>query len=261
MSTAVNDVAGSAIQLDAVTKSFGTLPVVDPTSLFIEPGSFVSLLGPSGCGKSTLLRMVAGLETTSSGAVSIDGRSPDLARRDKRLAMVPQQPGLLPWRDVEANARLLLDVNPRNTPADHPDHLALLAEVGLDEFVSAYPHQLSGGMQQRVALVRGFALGAPLVLMDEPFAALDEITRSEMRQLLARLLQQHRATVLFVTHSITEAVQLSDRVLVFSPRPASIVADIEVAIARPRSNDLEDEPAFVALCASVRHRLHEAMGR
>jgi NitT/TauT family transport system ATP-binding protein len=257
----VTSTAGAAIQLDAVAKSFGRLPVVDPTSLFVEPGSFVSLLGPSGSGKSTLLRLVAGLEPTSAGDVTIDGASPHLARRAKRLAMVPQQPGLLPWRDVEANARVLLDVNPRSTPADHPDHRELLAEVGLAEFLDAYPHQLSGGMQQRVALVRGFALGAPLVLMDEPFAALDEITRSEMRLLLARLLQRHPATVLFVTHSITEAVQLSDRVLVFSPRPASIVADIDVTIARPRAVDLEDDPAFIALCASVRHRLHEAMGR
>ena len=133
--------------------------------------------------------------------------------------------------------------------------------MGLEDFLDAYPHQLSGGMQQRVALVRGFALGAPLVLMDEPFAALDEITRSEMRLLLARLLQRHPATVLFVTHSITEAVQLSDRVLVFSPRPAAIVADIAVSIPRPRAVDLEDDPAFVELCATVRHRLHEAMGR
>ena len=175
--------------------------------------------------------------------------------------MVPQQPGLLPWRDVEANARLLLDVNPRTTPPDHPDPRDLLREVGLEQFFDAFPHQLSGGMQQRVALVRGFALGAPLVLMDEPFAALDEITRADMRHLLAQLLQRHPATVLFVTHSIAEAVHLSDRVLVCSPRPAAIVADIAVALPRPRSAELEDDPTFVALCAEVRHRLHQAMGR
>lgn len=255
----MSSTSGAAILLDGVAKSFGSLEVVTPTTLHIEPGSFVSLLGPSGCGKSTLLRLVAGLETATSGDVVIDDSSPTVARRAKRLAMVPQQPGLLPWRTVEANARLLLDVNPRRTPAGHPDTRALLAEVGLDEFVDAFPHQLSGGMQQRVALVRGFALGAPLVLMDEPFAALDEITRAEMRHLLARLLQRHPATVLFVTHSITEAVYLSDRVLVFSPRPATIVADVDVPLAWPRAADLEDDPSFVALCASVRHRLHAAM--
>jgi NitT/TauT family transport system ATP-binding protein len=253
--------SGAAIGLQAIAKSFGALPVVAPTTLAIEPGSFVSLLGPSGCGKSTLLRMVAGLERTDAGTVTIDGGSPTAARRSKSLAMVPQQPGLLPWRNVLANARLLLDVNPGANLSDRPDPRALLHEVGLGEFVDAFPHQLSGGMQQRVALVRGFALGAPLVLMDEPFAALDEITRAEMRHLLARLLDQHPATVLFVTHSIAEAVHLSDRVLVCSPRPASIVADIDVQLPRPRTVDLEDDPAFVALCATVRHQLHQAMGR
>jgi NitT/TauT family transport system ATP-binding protein len=175
--------------------------------------------------------------------------------------MVPQQPGLLPWRDVGANARLLLDINPGSNPHDHPSPADLLSEVGLADFADAYPHELSGGMQQRVALVRGFALGAPLVLMDEPFAALDEITRAEMRLLLARLLQRHPATVLFVTHSIAEAVHLSDRVLVCSPRPASIVADVVVGLPRERSADLEDDPTFVAICAEVRHRLHRAMSR
>jgi NitT/TauT family transport system ATP-binding protein len=175
--------------------------------------------------------------------------------------MVPQQPGLLPWRDVEANARLLLDVNPRTNPVGHPEPRDLLTEVGLAGFLDSFPHQLSGGMQQRVALVRGFALGAPLVLMDEPFAALDEITRSEMRVLLARLLQRHPATVVFVTHSIAEAVHLSDRVLVCSPRPARIVADIDVPLPRPRPADIEDDPAFVAVSGEVRHRLHEGMNR
>jgi NitT/TauT family transport system ATP-binding protein len=260
-SSAVTTSAGAAIQLDHVAKSFGHLEVVTPTSLLIEPGSFVSLLGPTGCGKSTLLRLVAGLEVANSGHVLLDGEPPAVARRAKRLAMVPQQPGLLPWRDVEANARLLLDVNPRTTPPDHPDPRDLLREVGLEQFLDAFPHQLSGGMQQRVALVRGFALGAPLVVMDEPFAALDEITRADMRHLLAQLLQRHPATVLFVTHSVAEAVHLSDRVLVCSPRPASIVADIAVALPRPRDASLEDDPTFVALCADVRHRLHEAMGR
>jgi NitT/TauT family transport system ATP-binding protein len=255
------DASGAAIELEGVTKSFGRLDVVSPTSLHIEPGSFVTLLGPSGCGKSTLLRLVAGLETATEGNVTLDGRSPAVTRRAKRLAMVPQQPGLLPWRTVEANARLLLDVNPRATPAGHPDPRELLDEVGLGTFLDAYPHQLSGGMQQRVALVRGFTLGAPLVLMDEPFAALDEITRAEMRHLLATMLERYPATVLFVTHSIPEAVYLSDRILVCSPRPARIIADIEVPFERPRIADLEDDVAFLALCSTVRHRLLEGMAR
>jgi NitT/TauT family transport system ATP-binding protein len=251
----------ATIELDGLGKSFGALEVLQPTSLRIEAGSFVSLVGPSGCGKSTLLRLIAGLEIATLGSVEVDGASPSEARRTKRLAMVPQQPGLLPWRSVERNARLLLDVNPRATPAGHPDPRALLSEVGLDEFIDAYPHQLSGGMQQRVALVRGFALGAPVVLMDEPFAALDEITRSEMRSLLARLLERHPATVVFVTHSISEAVYLSDRVLVCSPRPAEIVADVPISLPRPRTDNLEDSHEFAALCVDLRHRLREAMSR
>lgn len=172
---------------------------------------------------------------------------------------MPQQPGLLPWRTVDENASLLLDLDRRRNPASHPDPMELLAEVGLEEFAARHPHELSGGMQQRVALVRGFSLGAPLVLMDEPFAALDEITRAEMRTLLARMLQRHPATVLFVTHSITEAVFLSDRVLVSSPRPATVVADVPIALPRPRTEDLEDTPEFARLCTRLRQHLREAM--
>jgi NitT/TauT family transport system ATP-binding protein len=249
------------IILADVGKSFGSLDVLQPLSLDIEPGSFVSVVGPSGCGKSTLLRLVAGLEVASTGTVSVSGADPARARRAKKVAMVPQQPGLLPWRTVAGNASVLLDINKRANPAAHPDPRGLLAEVGLDEFVDAYPHQLSGGMQQRVALVRAFALGAPVVLMDEPFAALDEITRSEMRSLLARLLDRHPATVVFVTHSISEAVYLSDRVLVCSPRPMAIVADVPITISRPRHDDIEDTDAFVALCVTLRHHLRETMQR
>lgn len=249
----------SAIELAGLAKSFGHLEVVRPTSLTVEAGSFVSLVGPSGCGKSTLLRMIAGLERPSAGDVRVDDEAPAEARTRKAIAVVPQQPGLLPWRTVAANARLLLDVDQRRNPRHHPDPAVLLDEVGLGGFADRYPHELSGGMQQRVALVRGFSLGAPLVLMDEPFAALDEITRAEMRELLARLLHRHPATVVFVTHSISEAVYLSDRVLVCSPRPATIVADLEVSLPRPRDAAVEDTPAFAAACVELRHHLREAM--
>ncbi len=250
---------GAGVELAAVAKAFGRLQVVQPLDLTIAPGSFVSVVGPSGCGKSTLVRLVAGLEAPSSGSVRVDGAPPAERRRAKEIAVVPQQPGLLPWRDVAANASLLLDVDRRRNPASHPDPAALLDEVGLGEFARRYPHELSGGMQQRVALVRGFSLGAPLVLMDEPFAALDEITRADMRRLLARMLQRHPATVVFVTHSIAEAVFLSDRVLVSSPRPATIVADVPVDLPRPRHEDVEDAPAFTALCTELRHHLRAAM--
>jgi NitT/TauT family transport system ATP-binding protein len=249
----------SRIVLHDLTKSYGDLPIVDRVSLDIESGSFVSIIGPSGCGKTTLVRIIAGLEPASAGEVTLDAATPRQARAHKRVAMVPQQPGLLPWRSVQSNARLLLDVNRRVNPADAVDPTELLREVGLGEFLDAYPHELSGGMQQRVALVRALTLHAPLLVMDEPFAALDEITRAEMRSILNRLVEGRGVTVVFVTHSIAEAVALSDRVLVSSPRPSTMVADITVDLPRPRSADVEDDPRFVELCAAVRHALHQGM--
>jgi len=249
----------SRIELRDLTKSFGELAIVDALSLDIGSGSFVSVIGPSGCGKTTLLRVIAGLEPATAGGITVDGGSPRAARSHKRVAIVPQQPALLPWRTVYENARLLLDVNRGANPPEATEPTPLLHEVGLGDFLDAYPHELSGGMQQRVALVRALTLGAPLLVMDEPFAALDEITRSEMRTLLNRLVEGRGVTVLFVTHSIAEAVALSDRVLVSSPRPTAVVADIDVDLPRPRATDVEDDPRFVELCAAVRHALHQGM--
>ncbi|MEO5725190.1 MAG: ABC transporter ATP-binding protein [Ilumatobacteraceae bacterium] len=247
------------ISARGLSKSFGTLEVVGPLDLDVVAGSFVSIIGPSGCGKSTLLRLLGGLELATAGEVVVDGRSPATVRHAKQVAIVPQQPGLLPWRTVLGNARLLLDVRRKANPPAASDPEVLLRTVGLADFLGAYPHQLSGGMQQRVALVRALSLGAPLLLMDEPFAALDEITRTEMRTLLTDLVEGRGATTLFVTHSIAEAVALADRVLVTSPRPATVVADIAVDLARPRRSGLDDDPRFVQLCAEVRHALQAAM--
>ena len=249
----------SRIVAHDLTKSYGDLAVIDPLALHIESGSFVSIIGPSGCGKTTLMRILAGLEPATSGEVLVDDAAPGVARAHKRVAMVPQQPGLLPWRTVHANAHLLLDVNRRANPAAATDTIDLLTEVGLAEFLDAYPHELSGGMQQRVALVRALALHAPFLVMDEPFAALDEITRAEMRDLLNHLVEGRGVTVLFITHSIPEAVALSDRVLVSSPRPSRIVADVAIDLPRPRPSEVEDLPRFVELCADVRHALHRGM--
>ena len=173
----------SRVEIRGARRSFDGREVVRPVDLDIPAGQFVSIIGPSASGKSTLLRMVAGLLAPSSGTITLDGEPADTARRRKRIAVVPQFPALLPWRTVAENARLLLEVNPRQ-PHDVRDTVALLAEVGLAEAADRLPHQLSGGMQQRVALVRALALGAPLLVMDEPFAALDEITRAEMRVLV-----------------------------------------------------------------------------
>ena len=260
------------IELAGVAKAFGRVQALAPVDLAVAAGEVVTILGPSGSGKTTLLRIVGGLDEPTAGRVRIGGASPHDARRAKRIGFVPQSPALLPWRTVGANARLLLDVNrsaeahrslarrlARLTPRDG-DVDGLLADVGLADFVDAYPHELSGGMQQRVALVRAMALGAPLLLMDEPFAALDEITREDMRHLLARLCEQVATTVLFVTHSIAESVFLSDRVVVLSARPGRVVGIEAIDLPRPRHPALEDDPAFFAVETRLRALLHEGSG-
>ncbi len=249
------------IEVRQVTKSFGSTDALAPVDLHLAPGEVLTLLGPSGCGKTTLLRLIAGLEQPTSGHVLIDDHSPADARRAKRIGFVPQAPALLPWRTVDANARLLRDLRPDAQPAGRRDPAALLAQVGLADFADAYPHELSGGMQQRVALVRAFALGAPYLLMDEPFAALDEITRADMRYLLAEMCEPVNAAVLFVTHSIAEAVFLSDRVAVMSTRPGRIVGTVSVDLPRPRVPATEDDPAFFAHERELRRMLHVGSGR
>jgi len=253
--------AVSAVTVTAVSKRFGPVDALSPVDLVVEPGEVVTLLGPSGCGKTTLLRIVGGLEDPTAGKVLVDGLPPASARRQKRIALVPQSPGLLPWRTVRANARLLLEVNRRANGGAGGNVDELLAEVGLAEFAGAYPHELSGGMQQRVALVRAFALDAPLLLMDEPFAALDEMTREDMRHLLVRLCERTGATVLFVTHSIPEAAFVSDRVAVMTERPGRIHTVLDIGLERPRRPELEDDPAFFALETRLRSALREGSGR
>ena len=249
------------IETLALSKSFGSVDALAPVDLTVAPGEVVTLLGPSGCGKTTLLRLVAGLEAPTDGALAIDGLSPAEARRAKRIGFVPQAPALLPWRTVGDNASLLQDLRERANPDGQPDAARLVEQVGLADFVDAYPHELSGGMQQRVALARAFALGAPYLLMDEPFAALDEITRADMRHLLAELCEPVNASVLFVTHSIAEAVYLSDRVVVLSPRPGRIVGTVDIDLPRPRVPELEDDPAFFRFERELRSMLHGGAGR
>ncbi len=228
-------------------------------------GEFVGVIGPSGCGKSTMLRIVGGLIRPDSGAVSVAGVEPEAARAAKLFGLVPQAPALLAWRNVLDNVTLLKDVRgPRRdrrreqvtyAPAPAKDPTELLELVGLAPFARSHPRQLSGGMQQRVSLVRAFALGAPVLLMDEPFASLDEITRDRMRYLLLDLWQTSDATVIFVTHAIREAVMLSDRVVTFTSRPGT-VAEIEaIALPRPRREEMEESPEFLAHVTRIRQTL------
>ena len=251
-----------AVRLAGVSKSFGQVNVLHEIDLTVEPGEFFTLLGPSGCGKTTLLRLIAGLTQPSIGEIVIEGSTAAAARRAKHFGWVPQSPALLPWRTVAANVQLLTQVNRGSRVAHAADSSEIggwLERVGLAGFEQALPHQLSGGMQQRVALVRAFALGAPILLMDEPFAALDEITRFEMRHLLMDLWQSTGAAVVFVTHSLAEAAYLSDRVGVLSTRPGRIAAVHDIALPRPRLPALEDTPEFFATVTSLRGSLHAAM--
>jgi NitT/TauT family transport system ATP-binding protein len=253
------------VRLAGVSKTFagrrGDVEALAGVDLEVARGEFASLIGPSGCGKSTVLRAVGGLVDVD-GLVTVAGARPAEARAGKQFGLVPQTPALLPWRTVRANARLLTEVNRGKEAHETLDPAAtddLLREVGLGDFLDAHPGELSGGMRQRVALVRAFSLGAPILLMDEPFAALDEITRDEMRFLLLRLWEHSGGTVLFVTHSIAEAVVLSDRVFVMAARPGRITHVEPIELPRPRDTELEDTAAFMTHVSRIRRALHEGM--
>jgi NitT/TauT family transport system ATP-binding protein len=259
-------ILGLVIEVRAVSKRFvsrsRTTDVLDRIDLTVNDGEFVSIIGPSGCGKSTLLRVVAGLLEPDDGSVTIDGRTSSSARNEKLIAFAPQAPALLPWKNVRDNARLLARVNQTANAgrvADRDEIDELLVKVGLGDFLDALPYELSGGMQQRVGLVRAFALHASVVLMDEPFAALDELVRTEMRYLLLSLWERNRSSVVFVTHSLAEAVTLSDRVVVMSPRPGQFVYDHNVALPRPRVAQQEDDIEFFEQVRTVRHALTSAV--
>ena len=219
--------------------------VLQDVGLEIARGEFLCLIGPSGCGKSTLLRLIGGLTEPTSGEIQIDDRTPAEAQADKALGFVFQEPSLMPWRTVTDNVRLPLEVNRRNNPENGHSVAELLSLVGLDRYADYYPSQISGGMLQRVALARSLASGASLLLMDEPFGALDEITRAAMGYELLRIWNADKKSVVFVTHSISEAVTLSDRVAVLSSRPGRIIEVVEIGLSRPRSRSMERKPEFL----------------
>jgi len=227
---------------ELLSRSREPVVALDDASFDFEQGQLVSLLGPSGCGKTTLLRIVAGLIPKTSGSVNIGGREVTEPLGD--YGFVFQSPSLMPWRTVIDNVLFPMEILRHNGRSARQRAMELLELVGLSGFVLARPHQLSGGMQQRVALCRALIHQPKLLLMDEPFGALDELTRLEMNDLLLRIRKETGASVLFVTHSISEAIYLSDKVVVFSRRPARVAQEIAVDLSYPRSQQTRFTPAF-----------------
>ena len=228
--------------------------------LTIPSGSFVSIIGPSGCGKSTLLRLIGGLEEPDRGHVQVCGTTPREAAELKALGLVPQGPSLLPWLTVLKNVSLPAKVNRKHNRTPLPDMEDLLRRAGLGEVMHKLPSQLSGGMRQRAAIVRAFGLRPDVMLMDEPFSALDEFTREALQTQLLELWSETRSTVVFVTHSISEAVRLSDTVVVMAPRPGRIIDVIDVDLPRPRNAELVESPEFHAYELRIREQLRFAFG-
>jgi NitT/TauT family transport system ATP-binding protein len=239
------------------TRDGGELRALEAISVTIAPGEFVAIVGPSGCGKSTLLSLIAGLIPCSSGTIQIDGET--VRRPHPKVGVVFQTDLLLYWRTVVDNILLPIEIK-RRSRKDHLAHVdGLLEQVGLEGFGQKYPGELSGGMRQRVAICRALVQEPGLLLMDEPFGALDALTREQMITDLQTMWQRLHNTVLFITHSIEEAVFLADRVLVMSPRPGRIDLDLRIDIARPRSWKTRIEPSFVQYMTRIRE-IFEARG-
>ena len=243
--------SASAVVIHGVSKIFqtanGPMQALDDVSFEIAAGEFVSILGPSGCGKTTLLRSLAHLDAPTAGAILINGKTPNEARLDRDFAFVFQSAGLLEWRSAIDNVLLPLELLRSDKASAQQKAQQLMALVGLSGFEKSLPRQLSGGMQQRVSIARALMLDPKVLLMDEPFGALDQITRERMNLELLRIWGQTGMTVVFVTHNIREAILLSDRIVVMTSRPGKIEGILEVNLPRPRRAEIRETEAFVAL--------------
>ena len=254
----------SVVSLSGVGKTFGTggaaKAAVDGISLEIQRGEFVSLIGPSGCGKSTLLRLIGDLTEPTAGTIKVNGKPAQLARLDREYGMVFQAPVLFDWRTVEENVRLPLELFGQGKVAQAARTAEMLELVDLTDFARYRPYELSGGMQQRVAIARALAFSPLLLLMDEPFGALDEMTRERMNSELLNIWQRTGITVVFVTHSIPEAVFLSTRVVVMSARPGRVTRLVEVDLPQPRGLATRESPRYFNLITEVREALRAGEG-
>jgi len=248
------------ISCERVRKIYGrgtnAFEAVHAATFCVEKGEFVSLLGPSGCGKSTLLMMIAGLESITGGRVLAGGTPVDEPRAE--IGIVFQDPTLLPWKTALQNILFPIEMMHKDRAAHVGRADELLRLVGLYEAANKRPGQLSGGMKQRVSLCRALIADPEILLMDEPFSALDAITRDDMNVVLLALWERYRKTVLFVTHSIREAALLSDRILIMGGSPSTIIADVKVPFARPRHFTIGETPEFNALCSALRDEITKA---
>jgi NitT/TauT family transport system ATP-binding protein len=244
------------VTLTGVSRRFGPVAAVAPTTVAFAAGQTTALVGPSGCGKSSLLRLIAGLDTPTTGSIRIGTRTPAEVTREAGLAVAFQDPALLPWRSVRGNVALALTLARRAIDPGEIDRLIHL--VGLAGFEDRRPAELSGGMRSRVAIARCLATQPGLLLLDEPFAAVDELTRLRLNEDLPKLWQARGTTTLLVTHSVSEAVLLADRVVVLSSRPARVVADIAVPLPQPRHRDLLRAPELLRLTDRVQAALWAA---
>ena len=250
------------VQLASVTKQFGTggVTALQDVDLEIRPGEFVSLIGPSGCGKSTLLRIVGDLIHPTTGTVEVNGKTAARARADRDYGIVFQDSVLFEWRTVAKNIGLPLELAGWSRERRRERVHEMLDLVELTGFDSHHPWQLSGGMQQRVSIARALSFSPALLLMDEPFGALDEMTRERLNLELLRIWEASASTVIFVTHSISEAVFLSTRVVVMSPRPGRITGIVDIDLPQPRANRTREEPRFAELIRDVRRTLRAGGG-
>lgn len=245
----------TAIRFDQVSKWFGQVQALSNVSLSVRKGEFVSLIGPSGCGKTTLLRLAAGLIEPTTGEVWINGDPPSLACQEHRIGVAFQETTLLEWKTLIGNIQLTLDIT------QSPNGLCpeeLLRDFGLEQFEHSYPHELSGGMRQRGDIACAVAHNPPILLLDEPFGALDEMTREKMGDWLNSVLEDTKQTVLFITHSIGEAVALSDRVVILTCRPGRILEVVDINLRRPRTADMRESIAYMEEVVRVRKALRDS---
>ena len=244
------------IEIVGVTKQYGNAhAVLEAINLVVAKQEFISIIGPSGCGKSTILKLIAGLAIPTSGTIRVDGMTPLNAR--ETISFVFQDATLLPWRTVKQNVGLGLELEHAPSARREKEIAALLDLVGLKHVAKSYPRELSGGMKMRVSIARALATNPRLMLLDEPFAALDEMSRDRLNEEILRLRAEQNWTAVFVTHSVSEAVFLSDRIVVLAPNPGRIYAQFQVGLPAPRTSVIRNSPEFDAIVARVSHTLRE----